>query len=84
VLSKWWPVMEGVVRGMAPSDEGEMKAMRCRFSSAIHARRRAVVDGTAASAKLGSGSGVRRWKMPLSWAKLLGRKVMIGPAGMIG
>jgi hypothetical protein len=38
--------MEGVVRGMTPSDEGEMKATRCRFSSATHARRRAVVDGT--------------------------------------
>jgi hypothetical protein len=22
-LSKWWPVMEGGVRGMAPSDEGK-------------------------------------------------------------
>jgi hypothetical protein len=23
VLSKWWPVMEGEARGMAPSDEGK-------------------------------------------------------------
>jgi hypothetical protein len=24
-LSKWWPVMEGEARGMAPSDEGKWR-----------------------------------------------------------
>jgi hypothetical protein len=42
------------------------------------------VHGAAVLAKGGSGSGVGRWKMPPSWAELLGRKAMIGPPGMLG
>jgi hypothetical protein len=49
---------------------GGVKVAGWRFGSALQS----AVHDVAAPAKGGGGSGVRRWKTPLSWAKLLGRK----------
>jgi hypothetical protein len=85
-LSKWWPVMEGEARGMAPSDEGKWRRRDTGLVQLLTrgGERPSAAHGAAAVNKGGDGLGVRRWKTPPSWAELLGRKAMIGPAGMLG
>jgi hypothetical protein len=65
---------------------GEMWQHALRFNSVTHGQQPTASDGTQCDGARsdGGGSGVGRRKTLPGWAELLGRKGMIGPAGMLG